>query len=207
MNYKLGGSQFKLASLLAKRHVAAQEKSAAALGKVIAQPLKRWLEQMYAHINLVKSFDEFYLWVQDFRKVREIQRRSGVPYDIGEHWRSALEEADFTQFSAADQEILDWSAVFLDPGKNPNDLRKFWQWVANPFEVRLWLGDIFRKFWYNIWQEHLQMLEDQFNPEEPDLPEEGESEPATEKEEAPRTWDDDEAAAEAKSREQVPQQQ
>lgn len=162
------------------------------LGKLLPMPLREWMERMYNHVKLIDDFNDFYFWLQDFRKVREIQRRSGVDYDIGNHWSQALEDNPMLNFEAADDEVKDWREIFYSIDKSPQEYREFWRWAGNTFQVRLWIANVFRSFWNYIWAEHQQLLEDQLQPAEP---QNDPSKKVDEEKAAPESWEQEEAEA------------
>lgn len=178
--------------------VAQRYLQSATLGKWLPQPLKQWLEDMYRHIQIIDDFNDFYLWLQDFSKVREIQRRSGVPYDIGLHWSTALDNTPMLNFDAANDEARDWREIFYAIDKNPQEYKEFWRWAANPYQVRLWVANVYRMFWNGIWGEHLEKLSEQLEPDTPENPDkkvQPEKTPEPSEPDKPETWEQEEQRA------------
>lgn len=140
---------------------------AKSLGTHIPMPLRQWLIGMYTQIDLIEDFRHFSTWLLSLDKMPAVYRKTGVPYNIAQHWADAVSGTPMDFFDAAATEMKDWSNIFLKVDtKNRQTYQDFWDWTGpNPYQVQIWLADVMRKFFNAIWTEHQEMLEKQRNPQ------------------------------------------
>lgn len=153
---------------------------ARALGRDLAMPLRGWVEGLYSQIDLINSEDYFLRWLRMLSKLPAVYRRTGVPYKVAEHWASAVRDTPMDFFDSAASELKEWNSIFIKVNtKNMKSYSEFWKWTGpNPYQVKIWLAEVVRKFFNALWAEHGKMLEEQRNPEareekedKPQLPE------------------------------------
>lgn len=170
--------------------------TAKALGIHLPMPLRQWLVDLYGQIDFIDNFKYFILWLKQLDKMPAIYRRSGVKYDIANHWHKAIQDTPMEFFDAAATELKDWRNIFLKvDSKNEQEYKEFWKWSGpNPYQVQIWLAEVLRKFINALWKEHSQKLEEQRNPEghgqEPDHEEGEDIEPSADEAES---WKETEA--------------
>ncbi|MDP2728470.1 MAG: hypothetical protein Q8P59_13130 [Dehalococcoidia bacterium] len=152
---------------------------ARSLGALLPAPLRPWLYGLYAQVDLIEGERDFLKWLTLLDKMPGVYRHSGVPYKIAEHWSKSVKETPMIFFDAATVEEKDWSNIFIKVDNNDLDsYRQFWKWTGpNPYQVRIWVAEVVRKFFNAIMAEHSKLLEEQRNPEghgQEVIPEEGE---------------------------------
>jgi len=137
------------------------------MGAWLPTPLRPWLIGLYTQIDLIDEEKDFLKWLSILDQMPAVYRRSGVPYKIANHWAKAVKSTPMEFFDAATVELKDWRNIFISIDNNDAEpYREFWKWTGpNPYQVRIWLAEVLRKFFNLLMEEHNQLLEKQRNPE------------------------------------------